>query len=335
MSRGRLIPFAVAALFFAPLLVTHSGGASSVPVRIAVLDTGIDATHPEFAPGQIVAWKDFVNARATPYDDNGHGTGTASLIAGADLGACGSTPKKSFAPGAPLIVGKIGDASGSASFQAIHDAIEWAISQGASVISISFGASVPIPLGFDAAFVDARNAGVLVVVAAGNGLLNFGLVPYPAWESDLGTEPGVIAVGGGSRTGNTITSLTGNDDPDVTSWSDSVCIAKANTAGYVIESGTSFATPLVAGMAGHAKQVAIDNGRNPDYATMKHLVLFSGTNTVTSPYAREGMGFLLDTENARMDANAAAGTLPNYDAQGEWAVIDHDYHDDVIETYRG
>ena len=142
-------------------------------------------------------------------------------------------------------------------------------------------------------------------------------------------------IGGGNRGGGTVGSTTGNTDPDVTSWSDNVCIAQANTRGYVQESGTSFAAPLVAGMAGKAIEIARANGQPADRDHVYDLILFSASNSVTSPYAREGMGFLLNAQWPVLQAHAAAGTLPDYDAQGAWAAADHQYHDQAVMKLRG
>lgn len=114
-------------------------------VRIAVLDSGIDASHPEFGPGQVVAWKDFLQGKPDPYDDHGHGTATASLAAGLNRASCGDVPKISFAPGAPLIVGKVlDDRNGLPSRARLAEAVDWAVAQGAGVISLSIGSSTEV-----------------------------------------------------------------------------------------------------------------------------------------------------------------------------------------------
>src|SRR5439155_15188380 len=98
-----------------------------------------------------------------------------------NAGNCGdnvNAPKLSFAPGASLVIARVGDNSGSITGD-IEAAIDWAVAQGADVISMSIGAVVPVPLP-SAAIQRANAAGVIVVVAAGNGVANFGLAPFPA-----------------------------------------------------------------------------------------------------------------------------------------------------------
>ncbi|HWH09365.1 MAG TPA: S8 family serine peptidase, partial [Candidatus Thermoplasmatota archaeon] len=137
----------LAALLLLPL-VPASGAATTDPLRIAVIDTGIDASHPEFAPGQVVAWRDFTPERsATPKDGHGHGTATASLVAGRNVGGCGSDalrPKLSFAPGAQLVVARVGNDKGEVVGN-IDAAFDWAVAQGADVISMSIGGIAPLP----------------------------------------------------------------------------------------------------------------------------------------------------------------------------------------------
>lgn len=336
---GRMPRFAVGllclVLLLAPAFVPLGvAGAPAVkPLRVAVIDTGIDASHPEFRAGQVVAWKDFTaEASPTPKDGHGHGTATASLVAGLNNGNCGTglgNQKLSFSPGADLVIARVGTDSGAIS-GSVTSAINWAVSQGADVISISIGTIVPFPIRGDAIRA-AEAAGVVVVVSAGNGAGNVGTAPYPSWTSSYGNDPYALSVGGGSRSGGTVTSTTGNSDPDVTSWSDSVCVARANVGTYGKMSGTSFSAPLVAGMAGGAIDVARQNGQSDDPVAIKTLLKRSATNNPISPYHREGLGFLLMNEWFRVQAHAAAGTLPDYDAQGAHALADRVYHEEVMD----
>lgn len=329
----KLVPFALAFLLAVPL----APGAPAEPerLRIAVIDTGIDASHPEFAPGQVVAWRDFTReASPTPKDGHGHGTATASLVAGGNVGSCGVDalrPKLSFAPGADLVVARVGTDSGSIQ-GSLDAAFDWSVEQGADVISMSIGGVVPFPGVGASAIQRARAAGVLVVVSAGNGLANAGTAPYPMWTTTYGNSDDVISVGASTRQGTT--SLIGNLDPDVSSWGSGVCVARRNSTGYMNMSGTSFAAPLVAGMAGRAIELARANGQDASADRVERLVLLSATNAATTPYALQGMGFLLDKEAPRLFQHAAAGTLPDYDAQGTHAVADRVYHDTVLEPVR-
>jgi len=103
-------------------------GVNGSGVKVAVVDTGI-AQHPDLA-GKIVAWKDFVNGRTEPYDDNGHGTHVAGIIAGNYTGV---------APGVKLIGVKVLDSSGSGSISTIIDGFQWAVESGAKIVSFSAG----------------------------------------------------------------------------------------------------------------------------------------------------------------------------------------------------
>lgn len=308
------------------------GNTTPTTTPIAILDSGVDASHPEFEPGQIVAWRDFTDeASPTPIDRYGHGTATASLLAGRDVGSCSDAPKMSFARGAPLIVARVLDSEGVGATATIDQALGWALDQTPKprVVSMSLGGLFPLASASFPNATRARAEGVLLVVAVGNGAANTGLLPMPSETQAYGSRIDVLGVGGATRAGESLTSTTGNLDPDVVSWSDAVCVAMAGTTKYRIESGTSFATPLVAGMAAKAMQIADEHGMPADADRIERLLLLSARNTATSPYAREGMGFLLDSEWASLEQHAAAGTLPDYDAQGPWAAADRHEHDDA------
>lgn len=89
-------------------------------VLVGILDTGIDEDHPELK-GKVVAWKDFINGRAEPYDDQGHGTHVAGTIAGEGLVGT----QFGVAPRAGLIVGKILDGAGRGSLSGILRGMDW------------------------------------------------------------------------------------------------------------------------------------------------------------------------------------------------------------------
>lgn len=230
-------------------------------VGICVIDTGIDPNHEQLV-GRIVGWRDWVNGRTTPYDDHGHGTHVSSIAAGSGAGS----PQLGGVARAALLIGaKVLNSSGSGADADVVAAIEWCAARAdVQVISMSLGS--PASDGSDAGSqaVDAAvAAGKVVVVAAGNSGDAPGTISAP------GVATGAITVGAGSDpsslagASDTDTSLylagfssrgpTANPaaplKPDVVAPGLSVVAAKAGTTnGYVAYSGTSMATPFVAGI---------------------------------------------------------------------------------------
>ena len=141
---------------------------SGKKVKVAVLDTGFDLKHPDF-PSRSVTAVSFV-AGYKPQDGHGHGTHCIGT-------ACG--PKEPFHPprygiawGASILAGKVLDDNGGGADGGILAGIEWALAQGARVISMSLGAEVSVNTPFSEVFeaVGQRSlaAGALIVAAAGN-----------------------------------------------------------------------------------------------------------------------------------------------------------------------
>jgi Subtilase family len=331
------------------------------PVRIALLDTGIDPAHPEFDAGQIVGWWDFTleglpaGASADPFDHPpsqrawdpyrapndgfGHGTATASLAAGENRGRCGPGPvgdKLSFAPGAQLLVAKVyhHDASVDGATPGpfateVSRAMRWAIEQGADVISMSIGVTPGAPRFNAEDFQYAKDHGVIVVVAAGNG------EGYPSEASNYGGQPDALVVGSAFRDGAQhgilgtpvpLWSGVGYNDPDVVSLAEDVCAAYPGGTYLGNNIGTSFAAPLVAGMAAKAIEIARANGAPSDREHVVSLLLAAATNRPDVPYAKEGLGFLLDREWPTIAHDAATGEIPDYAAQGAHARTDLALH---------
>ncbi|HEY0417545.1 MAG TPA: S8 family serine peptidase [Gaiellaceae bacterium] len=142
------------------------------PVRVAVVDSGIDGSHPDLA-GRVVAAKSFVGG--SPYrDTDGHGTFVAGEIAanpGNGAGIAG------LAFNARLLVAKVVTPHGDVPISAEVAAIRWAVDEGARVINLSLGAvRDPLDPAYDsyspleqAAVEYAYARGVVVVAAVGNG----------------------------------------------------------------------------------------------------------------------------------------------------------------------
>lgn len=252
-------------------------------VIVAVLDTGLDLTHPDLTgnlwtnPGEIAAngldddgngyvddvhgW-DFRNGDADPTDDNSHGThcaGTIGAIADNGQGVAG------VAWGARLLALKFQNAGGSGSTSDAIAAIEYAIAAGADVINASWGNRAFSQALLDA-LVAAYAADLFFVSAAGNeGTDNDARPFYPACYE----VPNVIAVmatdsrdhradeyAWSSNYGATTVDLAA---PGVRIWS------TIRNGGYMYLSGTSMATPHVAGalalLRGRFPEITVDEGR--------------------------------------------------------------------------
>jgi subtilisin family serine protease len=142
-------------------------GLSGAGVRVAVLDTGVDSTHPDLV-GQVMAAENFTDTPDAS-DHNGHGTHVASLIAG--TGAASGGARRGVAFGASLLSAKVLDDTGVGTFSSIIAGMEWAAAQDARVVNMSLSSDPPStgqdPLSLA---VDALTAshGVLFVVSAGN-----------------------------------------------------------------------------------------------------------------------------------------------------------------------
>ncbi|WUT87815.1 S8 family serine peptidase [Streptomyces melanogenes] len=173
--------------------VGHS--ADGTGTTVAVLDSGVDYTHPDLGGGfgaghKVVGGYDFANGDADPMDDNGHGTHVAGIIAGKAAEKGGVT---GVAPGASILAYKVMDDAGEGYTSDIVAGIEAAVDPDnphrADVVNLSLGGygDGTDPLG--AAATAATRAGVVVVASAGNEGPGSGTISTPA------AADGVIAVG--------------------------------------------------------------------------------------------------------------------------------------------
>jgi serine protease AprX len=222
-------------------------------VTVALLDTGADAHHQSFdgpeGDPKIAAFKDFVNNQSFTYDDNGHGTHCASLIAGTGEMA-------GVAPGAKLVVVKVMDQEGACYLSDAIKALDWCLENkdryGIRVVSFSVGGESP--LDGSSLLDDACNRmvdkGLVMCVAAGNS------GPAPASIVVPGGAQKVITVGAVDRRGAIFDrssrgpAADGETKPDLVTIGVDVVSATAGTRdGYSSMSGTSMAVPQVAGGA--------------------------------------------------------------------------------------
>jgi serine protease AprX len=189
------------------LLQPEAGGPTGQGVTVAIIDSGT-AKVSDLSDGKggyrIVGWKDFVHFRRQPYDDAGHGTFVAGLIAGngsASLpigqGGYATTQFRGVAPQANIVSIKVLDQYGQGRESSVILGLVWAIvhrhQYGIRVVNLSIAGNVAAPTRYDpmAMVVEAAwKAGIVVVCAAGNeGDFGRGGVLSP------GNDPYVITVG--------------------------------------------------------------------------------------------------------------------------------------------
>ncbi|MEU0279730.1 S8 family peptidase [Streptomyces sp. NPDC006195] len=224
-------------------------------VKIAVLDTGVDETHPDLK-GVELAQKDFSGAGNT-VDHFGHGTHVASTAAGS--GAKSGGTFKGVAPGAKILDGKVLDDSGFGEDSGIIAGMQWAADQGAKVANLSLGGGDTAETDPLETAVDKLSAekGILFVIAAGNdgpGASTIGSPGSAASALTVGAVDRADQIADFSSVGPT---ADGSLKPDITAPGVDIVAAKAAQGqigdpaadGYVSMSGTSMATPHVAGAA--------------------------------------------------------------------------------------
>jgi subtilisin family serine protease len=242
--------------------IVHSSGNKGNGIKVAILDTGIDYTNPDLQ-GKYIGGYDFVNGDGDPMDDNGHGTHVAGIIAALDdndpdSGVVG------VAPDVEIYALKVLDANGNGSFINVIAALDWVCGDSetppiAQITNNSYGSTANpgylVKWAFDLSY---SLWGVLHVAAAGNSGNESGTgnsVEYP------GKFTSVIAVAATDQNDNRASfSSTGPDvelaapgvyiNSTCTAWLDgSVYDGDGTKNGYAVLSGTSMASPHVAGTA--------------------------------------------------------------------------------------
>jgi subtilisin family serine protease len=202
---------------------------------LAVLDTGVDPNHTDLR-GRLLAGYDYVNNDSNPADDNGHGTSVAGVAAANTNNAAGIAGACWSCSILPV---KVLGASGSGGWAAVANGLTYAADRGAHVINLSLGGSSGSET-LRSAVAYAQSKGAVVVAAAGNSGGTAQMFPA--------AYPGVVSVAGSQS----------NDSRY--SWSQYGSWVKVAAPGcspaprpggsYSTVCGTSFASPLVAGIAG-------------------------------------------------------------------------------------
>ncbi|MFS8522001.1 MAG: S8 family serine peptidase [Micromonosporaceae bacterium] len=271
-------------------------------LTVAVLDTGIDTDHPDLA-GAVVEERDFTGT-GTADDGHGHGTHVAGIIAGS--GAASGGTYVGVAPGAELVNGKVLDDAGNGQLSWVLAGMEWAAAR-ADVVNMSLGA---LPTDGTDPISQALNAlteqhGTLFVVAAGNS------GPSPRSVGTPGAADAALTVGSVDKSDGLADSSSRGPrlgdwaiKPDVTAPGVGIVAPRAEgtAPGPIVDehytrlSGTSMATPHVAGAAAILRQA------DPDLTPQQVKAALVGTAV---PHA--GLT-VYDQGGGRIDLPAALST---------------------------
>jgi serine protease len=210
---------------------------------IAVLDTGVDAGHPDLA-GHLLPGYNTFNTALAPNDGDGHGTATTGIIAAGTSNTIGIAGVAWNAKVRPV---KVLDDNGSGSDANVINGINWAVKNGARVINMSLGGDGDNPV-LHTAIQNAVAKGVVLVASSGN--TGYNAPHYPA------AYPEVLSVGATNWYGALTEFSTYGDTVDITApgFNITSTAPRAQTPSgydpyYIGLTGTSFSSPIVAGIA--------------------------------------------------------------------------------------
>lgn len=221
------------------------GGAGSNSAVIAILDTGVDLTHEDlidnlWTDGSGNHGRDVYNDDNDPQDENGHGTHCAGIAAAVTNNGKGIAGVAGSKINVKIMAVQVLSSGGSGSSASVAGGIDYAVSKGADVISMSLGGGGSSTM--ETACKNAHNAGVVVVAAAGND--NSDRKSYPA-----GYDSYVIAVGATDNNNEKASFSNYGDWVDIAAPGVNIYSTYITKNKYRSLSGTSMACPHVAGVA--------------------------------------------------------------------------------------
>jgi len=338
--------------------VRQNLGVDGTGVGIAIIDSGVTPWHDDLSSangGQRVnAFVDLVNGRSVAYDDHGHGTHVAGIIAGNGFDSSGG--RTGIAPGASLIVVKALDATGGAHISDVIAAFDYVLANkdalGIRVVNVSLSAGVYESYTTDPLTQAAKrlvDAGVVVVAAAGNaGRTASGHALYSGITAP-GNAPWVLTVGASSHMGT----IDRSDDtmagfssrgptaidhiakPDlvapgvgIESLSDRASAFYTSKAAYLLNgtvstnylpylslSGTSMSAPVVSGT------IALMMQANPELTPNQVKAILQYTSEDYAHYNRltQGVGFLNAKGAVELSAFLRSGSTMAYPSTDRWS----------------
>ncbi|MFD7099483.1 S8 family peptidase [Streptomyces xanthophaeus] len=253
--------------------VMWQAGWTGKGIKVAVLDSGVDQSHPDLKGVEVAEMNFSDSPDAT--DRHGHGTHVASTLAGA--GAKSGGRYKGVAPGVELLDGKVIGDDGWGTESGIVSGMQWAVDQGAKVVNMSLG-------GHDDPGLDPKEEAIarlsdraLFVVAAGNS------GGRPATITSPGSAPAALTVGAVDKQDRIADfssrgpTADGASKPDLTAPGVDITAARSTQGwepseeGYVSMSGTSMAAPHVAGAASLLLQ------QHPTWSSTQLKALLTGS----------------------------------------------------------
>ncbi|WP_157686436.1 S8 family serine peptidase [Paenibacillus senegalimassiliensis] len=289
-------------------------------VVIAVVDTGIDASHVDLDGGKVIGWFDAINGKTSPYDDEGHGTHVASIAAGTGEGDPGV--QTGVSPGAALVGVKVLNQDGEGTANQIYLGLDWIYTHldtyKINVVNISIGtqASYSSISNIVNMINKIKNAGVPVFVAAGNegdGYYNGQFLgryydTLSTFAKYTSTSVGSIKdpYEGGWGLSEFSSRGTGSQGPYIVTAGEDIRAAKANsTREYETLSGTSMASPMAAGIYSLMYDAAYSRG-------VSSSINFSAFDMGMDGYDKiYGNGSLLAYESIK-NAAQGSGSFDNY-----------------------
>jgi len=241
-------------------------GYSGDSIFIGILDTGCDFNHPALQGKWSGRWYDFVNGQSAPYDDHGHGTFASGIVCGGD-GLGTFVNDIGVAPGAKLVVAKVFDQNGGATYAALDSAMQWMADLRADsgvaikAVTNSWGNSSYTDLHFWNICLTWKTLNMLGIFSAGSSGPGSATINVPA------SFPLVMASGATDNSDVIASFSSRGPAPNQSPWNDiiywyrpdwglikpdlvapGVSIRSSyNNNGYVVMNGTSWSNPHIAG----------------------------------------------------------------------------------------